>query len=89
MDRFERDEFALAEERRELVQAGAWLEVRYVAVSQELSIRALVAEAQGTALWVGGTRVQRADVRLVGPAATALWTVLSQHPPTGQDTPEG
>jgi hypothetical protein len=69
-------------------QSGAWLEIRYVAISQELSFRALIA-GQGNALWVGGSRVQRADLRLVGPVATALWAVLSQHPPTGQEAPEG
>ena len=83
------DEFDLSEKRLVIEQAGAWLEVRYVAVSQELTVRALVTGAQGNVLWVGGARVQRADMRLVGPVATALWTALSRQPPAGDDAPEG
>jgi hypothetical protein len=82
------DEFELSEKRLVLEQAGAWLEARYIAVSQELTVRAMVT-GQGIALWVAGTRVQRADLRLVGPAATALWTALTQRPPAGPDALEG
>jgi hypothetical protein len=83
------EEFELDERHLLIEQPGVWLEVRYVAVSQELTIRALVTGAQGSALWVSGARVQRADLRLVGPAATAFWTVLAQRPPAGQEASEG
>jgi hypothetical protein len=83
------DEFELDQKHLLIEQAGAWLEIQYVAVSQELSVRALVTSGQGSALWVGGARVQRADLRLVGPAAAALWAVIAQRPPTGHDALEG